>query len=153
MKTVSLTLLLLTALIFQLSGSRQTTRTKLQDIRNGALRAKKKLEKEMEDPNFAKGLPVDVARQIVFDQEAFWDYLSKAEDDYVGTEDEERDARRIVAQMAELEGDLVKPDKMDQVIPLQRRVVDEVRTLMKKEPQSAKYVKEGLQKEQYFPEN
>ena len=150
---MKLTLLLLTVLIFQLSESRQTTRTKLQDIRNGALRAKKKLEKEMEDPNFAKGLPADVARQIVFDQEAFWDYLSKAEDDYVGTEDEERDARRIVAQMAELEGDLVKPDKMDQVIPLQRRVVDEVRTLMKKEPQSAKYIKEGLQREQYFPEN
>ena len=133
--------------------SRQMTRTSLQDIRNGALRAKKKLAAELKDPNFGKGLPADVVNQIVFDQEAFWDYLSKAEDDYVGTEDEERDARRIVAQMAELEGDLVKPDKMDQVIPLQRRVVDEVRTLMKKEPQSTKYVKEGLQKEQYFPEN
>ena len=149
---IKISLLLLTLLV-HLIESRQMARTSLQDIRNGALRAKKKLEQEMKDPNFGKGLPADVARQIAFDQAAFWDYLSKAEDDYVGTEDEERDARRIVAQMAELEGDLVKPDKMDQVIQLQRRVVDEVRTLMKKEPQSAKYVKEGLQKEQYFPEN
>ena len=50
-------------------------RTSLQDIRNGALRAKKKLEQEMKDPNLGKGLPADVARQIAFDQAAFWDYL------------------------------------------------------------------------------
>ena len=146
MKTTMMMMMVMVSLV----ESRQMA--SLADVRNGALRAKRKLESEMRDPNFGVGLPAEVVRQIAFDQEAFWDYLSKNEDDSVATEDEERDARRIIAQMAELEQYLVKPDKIDQVIPLQRRVVDEIKTLMKKEPQSSKYIKEGLRREPFFPD-
>lgn len=123
-----------------------------KEVRRGALRAREKLMKEMERPEFAEGIPPDVAKQIAFDQMAFWDYLSKAEDttDEDGP-DAERDARRIIAEMAEIEDELVEPTKSDDVIKKHRRVVQELRHLASEEGQerATRAMQRGLAAEPY----
>eukprot|EP00939_MAST-03C_sp_MAST-3C-sp1_P002007 g2007.t1 len=122
-------------------------RASLRSMRNAALRRKKKLFEDMKNPNFEKGLSKDVARQLAFDQAAFWDYLSRSPPSAPSdNEDADRDGQRIIAEMAEIEDDLTKPEKMKEAFMLHRRVVDEVKNLAREmgQEKSVEAFKQGI---------
>ena len=66
------------------------------------------------------------------DQAAFWDYMSKIKaptDSSETNPDAERDARRIIAEMSEIEKDLGNPDKIVDAVRKHMHVVEELKEL------------------------